>query len=96
MPKTPNRKNPTDRTEHANRVNRPNRTTNPTNNAIDANAARRASGQAAEDLAARYLQARGLQLLARNVRCRAGEIDLVLREGAQIVFVEVRLRRNAR
>jgi len=92
MPTTRNRKNPTDRTEHANRANRPNRTSN----AIEANAVRRASGQEAEDLAARYLQARGLQLLARNVRCRAGEIDLVLREGAQIVFVEVRLRRNAR
>ena len=53
---------------------------------------RRASGQLGEDLALAYLKARGLTLLERNFRCRMGEIDLVMRDGASIVFVEVRLR----
>lgn len=56
-----------------------------------------ALGAAAEELAARHLQAHGLRVLARNVRCRGGEIDLVCAApGHTIVFVEVRLRRNAR
>jgi putative endonuclease len=55
-----------------------------------ARAARR--GRAAERGARRFLERRGLELIARNFRCRAGEIDLVMRDGATIVFVEVRLR----
>ncbi len=54
-------------------------------------------GRAAEDLAAAHLAARGLRPLARNVRCRGGEVDLIcLDRGGGIVFVEVRLRRNGR
>jgi len=49
-------------------------------------------GAAAEVLAERYLAARGLTVLARNVRCRGGEIDLVGLERGTLVFVEVRLR----
>ena len=49
-------------------------------------------GQAAEDRAADHLQAAGLLLLERNYRCRAGELDLVMRERGQLVFVEVRYR----
>ena len=58
---------------------------------------RRAStgGAQAEVLAAEYLQGRGLRLLQRNYRCRLGEIDLVMADGPVLVFVEVRLRRNA-
>lgn len=52
-----------------------------------------AQGAAAEDFALRYLEARGLRLVARNFRCRAGELDLILRDGEQLVFVEVRSRR---
>lgn len=52
-------------------------------------------GSRAEDLAARFLERQGLTLLARNFRCRGGELDLVCRDGATLVFVEVRLRRNA-
>lgn len=52
-------------------------------------------GKRAEDLAARFLEQRGLAILARNFRCRGGEIDLVCRDGPALVFVEVRLRRNA-
>jgi putative endonuclease len=49
-------------------------------------------GQTAESRAAAYLHAHGLKLLARNWRCRFGEIDLVMQDGATLVFVEVRLR----
>lgn len=52
----------------------------------------RSLGSRAEQSAARYLQRQGLTLLARNFRCRLGEIDLVALDGAQLVFVEVRYR----
>src|SRR4051794_6995703 len=52
-------------------------------------------GRDAETLAARFLEARGLSIVARNYRCRAGEIDIVARDGEMLAFVEVRLRRNA-
>jgi putative endonuclease len=52
-------------------------------------------GQAGEDIAARHLSARGLALLARNYRCRGGELDLVVREAdGTVVFVEVKERRT--
>ena len=53
-----------------------------------------ADGARAEEQAARFLAGRGLIILARNYRCRGGEIDLVCRDGATLVFVEVRLRTN--
>jgi putative endonuclease len=49
-------------------------------------------GEAAENIAAAWLQQRGLRLLTRNFRCKAGEIDLVLEDGDQLVFAEVRYR----
>jgi putative endonuclease len=54
---------------------------------------RRGLGQACEDAAARYLAARGFRVVARNVRFRTGEIDLVCRDGPIWVFVEVKGRR---
>jgi len=51
-------------------------------------------GARAEQLAAAYLQRRGLSVVERNYRCRAGEIDLILRDGATLVFAEVRLRKS--
>ena len=54
--------------------------------------ARRARGDAAEGAALAMLQARGLQLLARNAASRGGELDLVMRDGATLAFVEVRYR----
>ena len=51
-----------------------------------------ARGAQAEALAAQYLEARGLVILARNFRTRRGEIDLVARDGDTLVFVEVRYR----
>ncbi len=53
-------------------------------------------GAAAEQYAAEFLIHEGLQLVARNYRSRFGEIDLIMRDGDTLVFVEVRLRRNAR
>ena len=49
-------------------------------------------GAAAEALAAEFLEARGLTIMARNYRCRGGEIDLIARDGDTLIFVEVRLR----
>ena len=53
------------------------------------------AGAAAETLAAEYLMRQGLTIVARNFRTRAGEIDLVARDGRTLVFVEVRMRRSA-
>lgn len=49
-------------------------------------------GAEAEQAAAEYLQKQGLKLIERNYHCRGGEIDLVMRDGATLVFVEVRAR----
>ncbi len=49
-------------------------------------------GARAEQLAANFLQYHGLKLLHSNYRCRFGEIDLILQDGATLVFAEVRLR----
>jgi len=57
-----------------------------------------ARGRRAERRARRYLERRGLSTVARNFRCRSGEIDLIMRErkkhDAQLVFVEVRYRKS--
>lgn len=49
-------------------------------------------GRQAEQRALRFLEGKGLVLLARNARSRRGEIDLVMKEGDEVVFVEVRYR----
>lgn len=53
------------------------------------------TGTQAEEAAARHLARRGLTVVARNYRCRGGEVDLVCRDGDTLVFVEVRLRTHA-
>jgi putative endonuclease len=58
----------------------------------DARPARAARGAAAESTALAWLQKKGLKLVERNWRCKAGELDLVLRDGPSLVMVEVRLR----
>ena len=50
------------------------------------------AGGDAEERAAAFLEQHGLTIVARNFRTRLGEIDLVAREGATLVVVEVRLR----
>lgn len=52
-------------------------------------------GTEAEAIAAAFLEDRGMQVIARNYRCRLGEIDLVMRDGPATVFVEVRSRASA-
>ncbi len=52
-------------------------------------------GLAAEEITARAYLARGADLLARRYRTAEGEIDLVVREGTTLVFVEVKARRRA-
>ncbi len=59
-----------------------------------ARADRRRFGQRAETLALAHLQRAGLTLLRRNARAGRGEIDLILRDGDTLVFVEVRARGN--
>ncbi|WP_436286662.1 YraN family protein [Solimonas marina] len=54
------------------------------------------NGAAAEDAALRLLERRGLKLVARNVRFRGGELDLVMRDGSTLVVVEVRARSPSR
>ncbi|MFD2450255.1 YraN family protein [Vogesella fluminis] len=55
----------------------------------------KASGDHYEALACRFLQQQGLTLVERNWHCRQGELDLVMRDGACWVFVEVRARQSA-
>lgn len=47
-------------------------------------------GQLGEECAVQYLQGKGMRILARNVRMRRGEIDIIAREGNTTVFVEVK------
>lgn len=56
---------------------------------------RQALGRAGEDLALAHLQSHGLRLVQRNFRCRRGEIDLIMQDGEQLIFVEVRARQHA-
>ncbi len=53
------------------------------------------NGAQAENWAENYLLRHGLRLLARNYRCRWGEIDLIMQDGVVLVFVEVRQRQHA-
>lgn len=53
-------------------------------------------GAEAETLACNYLTAHGLALVERNFRSRHGEIDLVMHDRDNLVFVEVRYRRESR
>ena len=53
-------------------------------------------GDAFEERAALWLRECGLLLLARNYRCRGGEIDIVALDGECLVFLEVRRRSNPR
>ncbi len=53
-------------------------------------------GNTAESRAEAFLAARGCRTLARQFRCKAGEIDLICLSGQTLVFVEVRMRTNPR
>lgn len=49
-------------------------------------------GQYGEKIASHYLKTQGLHILAKNIKTRRGEIDIIAQDGDTIVFVEVRLR----
>ena len=53
-------------------------------------------GSDGEDIAAGYLQAKGLKIIYRNYKTPVGEADIVARDGETIVFVEVKTRSNER
>ena len=53
---------------------------------------RRALGARGEELAARWYRERGFEIVDRNWRCRAGEIDIVARRGRFLVICEVKTR----
>ena len=51
-------------------------------------------GQWEEELAGRFLEERGYRILDTNYRTRYGEVDIVARDGEELVFVEVRTRHS--
>ena len=55
---------------------------------------RRATGFSGEQVAAAWYVANGYQIVARNWRCRDGELDLIVRDGPTFVFCEVKTRRT--
>ncbi len=55
---------------------------------------RREIGREYEDAAAAYLEKNGYVILERNYRDRRGEIDIIAKDGKELVFVEVKYRRD--
>jgi putative endonuclease len=53
---------------------------------------RKRLGNQGEDLACAYLKNQGAEIIERNWKCQAGEADVIVREGDDIVFVEVKTR----
>jgi len=51
-------------------------------------------GERGEELAAIYLKGRKFTIVERNFRCKAGEVDIIARDGKTLVFVEVKTRRT--
>ncbi len=58
------------------------------------NTSRKLLGQQGEAVVTQHLLGLGWQLMERNWRCRAGEIDLIMQDGKTLVIVEVRTRRG--
>jgi putative endonuclease len=56
---------------------------------------RQRSGDEGEEQALDYLRQAGLSLVQRSFLCKGGEIDLIMQDGAALVFVEVRKRASA-
>jgi len=49
-------------------------------------------GRHGEDIAAKYLRRQGFKVIKQNYRCRLGEIDIIARDGEELVFIEVKTR----
>ena len=58
-------------------------------------ASRQRLGRAGEDAAVDALRARGYRIVARNIRLRGGELDVIAEDAGTIVFVEVKARRSS-
>ena len=58
--------------------------------------ARQNLGKAGEDLACRELERRGYAIVTRRYRAQRGELDIIARDGAALVFVEVKAREDLR
>ncbi len=56
---------------------------------------RRSVGRSGEGLAAAWYEGHGYKVLARNWRCRRGEVDLIARQAGVVVFCEVKARTSA-
>ena len=52
------------------------------------------NGRKAEQQAENYLLQKGLKTIAKNFYCSAGEIDLIMQEEKELIFIEVRSRKN--
>ena len=51
-------------------------------------------GDKGEQIAARAYKAKGYKVIARNFRCKFGELDIVLKKGENVVIAEVKTRKN--
>ena len=56
--------------------------------------ARQALGAKGEAMAARWYERNGYEIVARNWRCRDGELDLIVRKAGVVVFCEVKARQG--
>lgn len=55
---------------------------------------RKQFGYRGEDIAEKYLRAKGFNVMERNFRCRMGEIDIIAERSKEIYFIEVKTRKN--
>ena len=51
-------------------------------------------GDIGEDIASKFMKKKGYKILDRNFKCKSGEIDIICKKKNEIVFVEVKTRRN--
>ena len=56
---------------------------------------KRVIGDGNEDLVCNYLKSQGLKIIARNFRCRQGEIDIIARDKEYLCFIEVKFRNSS-